>query len=210
MWNCFGKRLLDICVAGVGLIALAPFFAAVAIAVWCESGGPIFFRQRRLGRHFQPFNIIKFRTMVQNAQALGGSLTAGDHDPRITRVGRFLRKYKIDELPQLVNVFRGDMSLVGPRPEVARYAELFRDDFEYLLRVQPGITDPASLEYRDEGLLLSGAADPELEYVSRILPDKIRLSRQYIDGMSARLDLQVICRTVFRVIFSRPVAERDG
>src|SRR5262249_55066954 len=156
---------------------VSPVLAVAALAVRVDSPGPILFKQQRIGRNFRPFWMYKFRTMVVDAPKRGGPLTAGA-DPRITRVGRWLRKSKIDELPQLVNVLVGDMSLVGPRPEVPKFVELFRDDYAYVLTVRPGLTDPASVKYRDEAALLAGSSDPEREYVERILPDKIALSRE--------------------------------
>src|SRR5207253_6817635 len=152
-----------------------PLFVVVAILIRADSPGPVFFAQERIGKGFRPFWIYKFRTMVKDAAQRGGALTASG-DPRITRVGQILRNTKIDELPQLINVLRGDMSLVGPRPEVRRYVELFRHDYEEILRVRPGITDLASLKYRDESALLAVAADPEQEYITRVLPDKITLA----------------------------------
>lgn len=198
-WRAIVKRSLDILMAALGLVLISPLFAAVAAAIRCGSRGPVFFRQERIGRGFQPFQIIKFRTMIERAAELGSPLTAGHHDPRITRVGRLLRRTKIDELPQLINVLKGDMSLVGPRPEIRRYVDLFREDYEYLLTVRPGLTDLASLAYRNEASLLSATGDPEQEYLHRILPDKIALSRQYVEHMSPWLDLSLIAKTLLGI-----------
>jgi lipopolysaccharide/colanic/teichoic acid biosynthesis glycosyltransferase len=172
---------------------------AAAAAVRFSSPGPVLFRQERVGRNFRPFQILKFRTMLVDAPRLGGSLTIGDDDPRITPVGRLLRRYKIDELPQLINVLRGEMSLVGPRPEVPKYANLFRDDYVEVLSIRPGLTDVASLKYRDEAAQLSAAADPEAEYVLRILPDKIAMAKAYRREASFCGDLLILGRTMLAV-----------
>lgn len=192
------KRVFDIVFSLAGLIMLSPVFLLAAVLVKLTSRGPVFFRQERIGRGFRPFHIIKFRTMVEEAPALGGQLTAG-RDPRITAVGRVLRATKVDELPQLINVLRGDMSFVGPRPEVPRYVELFHGDYAELLRVRPGITDLASLKYRHESELLGESDDPETLYAQQILPDKIALGKQYIRQQSLGLDLRLICQTVLRM-----------
>jgi lipopolysaccharide/colanic/teichoic acid biosynthesis glycosyltransferase len=193
------KRTFDILASLLGLAVLAPFGLFVALAIKLDSRGPVFFRQLRVGRNFCPFRIYKFRTMVADAPARGGQLTAGA-DPRITRVGRRLRKFKIDELPQLINVLVGDMSLVGPRPEVPKYVELFADDYRDILSVRPGITDPASVKYRDENEILATAADPEAAYVEKILPEKIALAREYIERSSFLYDLGIIFQTLVRIV----------
>lgn len=192
------KRLFDFSVALFGLIALSPVLVLITLLIKLTSPGPVLFCQKRVGRCFQNFLIYKFRTMVPDAEKLGGQLTAG-RDPRITTVGRFLRKTKMDEFPQLMNVLKGEMSFVGPRPEVPRYVEMFRDEYADLLQVRPGITDLASLEYRHESELLGAAADPESVYVREILPHKIRLSREYLRRSSLSLDLWLIVRTVCRM-----------
>ncbi len=151
-----------------------------------------------MGRDFQPFWIFKFRTMVPDAPRLGGPITCGD-DPRITRLGRFLRKTKIDELPQLINVLKGEMSLVGPRPEVPHYVELFRADYEEILRVRPGITDLASIKYRDEAAILGAAEDPEREYRECVLPEKIELAKQYVRQASLWTDIKIIATTLLKL-----------
>ncbi len=170
------KRLFDICLATLGLVLLSPLLLLFAIAVKLDSRGPVFFRQERVGRGFRPFRIFKFRTMVVDAPQRGGQITAGHDDPRITRVGRFLRRWKFDELPQFLNVVKGEMSLVGPRPEVPRYVEMFRSDYAEILTIRPGITDLASIKYRDEAGLLAGSANPEQTYVQEILPQKLALA----------------------------------
>lgn len=193
------KRILDIAASFCGLMVLAPLFLLVTAAIKMDSPGPVFFRQERMGKRFQPFGIYKFRTMVQDAPQRGGALTA-DGDRRITRVGRILRQTKIDELPQLINVLTGDMSLVGPRPEVRQYVDLFHKNYETILAVRPGITDLASLKYRDESAILAAFENPEREYVQRILPDKLRLAEEYVRRSSLALDLALIFKTLLKLI----------
>ena len=192
------KQAFDIIVAFVGLLFLSPLLLLVAFLIKIDSRGPVFFRQERIGRGFRPFHIYKFRTMVEDASRIGGSITFGI-DPRITRVGRVLRKTKIDELPQLINVLRGEMSFVGPRPEVRQYVELFRQDYEEILKVLPGITDLASLRYRHEAEILGRFEKPEEEYVKRVLPEKIRLAKEYVRRSSLLLDITLIFKTILRV-----------
>lgn len=194
----FVKRSIDIAASMAGLVVASPLLLMIAIAIRLTSRGPILFRQERIGRQMVPFQILKFRTMVPDAPKLGGALTAG-RDPRITRIGAVLRRTKLDELPQLWNVLVGDMSLVGPRPEVRKYVELYADDFRELLQVRPGITDLASLKYRHESDILGRADDPEAEYVRRILPDKIRLGKEYLRRSSLWLDLTIIVKTILRM-----------
>jgi lipopolysaccharide/colanic/teichoic acid biosynthesis glycosyltransferase len=192
------KRTLDIVVSLIGLICLLPLLLLVTVVIKLDSTGPVFFRQTRMGMRFRPFQILKFRTMVQDSSG-GQSITVGD-DPRITRVGRFLRKTKIDELPQLINVFKGEMTFVGPRPEVPHYVELFRQDYEEILKIRPGITDLASIKYRNEAALLGQSKNPEEEYVTRVLPDKISLGREYVRCSSLAFDLRLIFRTFLKLI----------
>ena len=195
------KRALDIGLAGLGLLVLAPLLAAVALLIRLESRGPVFFRQTRVGRHGEPFRIFKFRTMEHAPQGGGPQLTVAG-DERITRVGAVLRRTKLDELPQLIDVLRGTMSLVGPRPEVPRYVEHYPPgDRERVLSVRPGITDFASLRYRDENALLARASDPEREYLDVILPSKLRYALDYVDHGSVAGDLRVLGLTV-RTVFS--------
>ncbi len=196
------KRTFDLLGAGLGLLILSPVFLLIAILVKCTSRGPVFFRHERMGRGFRPFGVLKFRTMVQDAPKLGGPITVGN-DPRVTRFGRLLRATKLDELPQLLNVLRGEMSLVGPRPEVRQYVEMFRPDYEVILQARPGITDLASIEYRDEETILAQAADPAREYVERVLPEKIRLAKEYVQRQSLPLDIHIIVGTVARLTFDR-------
>jgi lipopolysaccharide/colanic/teichoic acid biosynthesis glycosyltransferase len=174
----------------------------VATAIKLDSSGPVFFRQWRVGRKFRRFGIYKFRTMIDDAFDCGLPITVG-RDSRITRVGKILRKTKIDELPQLLNVLKGDMSLVGPRPEVPRYVELFRPDYEHILKVRPGLTDLASLKYSDEASILGQSANPEGDYVARLLPDKIRLANEYIQRSSLLFDAKLIVETIIKLFGSR-------
>jgi len=189
------KRAIDIVISMIGLVGLAPMFVIVAVAIKLDSAGPIFFRQERMGRGLDPFRIIKFRTMTSEMTNTTSSLAIVS-SARITRIGRWLRNLKIDELPQLVNVLKGDMSLVGPRPELRRYVELWRHEYEMLLAVRPGMTDPASLAYHDEARRLAHAKDPEKEYVTKILPAKIRLSRQYVAVSTICEDSMILLRTL--------------
>jgi lipopolysaccharide/colanic/teichoic acid biosynthesis glycosyltransferase len=192
------KRILDIVVSLVALVCLLPLILLVAVLIKLDSSGPIFFRQERIGRGFQPFQILKFRTMIDNAQTKGRLITSAQ-DPRITRVGRILRQTKIDELPQLINVLKGEMSLVGPRPEVRRYVEAFQKDYEEILQVRPGLTDLASLKYRNEESILGNSDNPETEYVLHVLPDKIRLAKDYLQQSSFFFDLKLILKTLFKL-----------
>lgn len=189
------KRAFDYLVAAIGLVLLFPVFAVVSILIKVDSSGPVFFRQERIGKGFRPFLIYKFRTMVEDAARRGTAITVGA-DPRITRVGRFLRQTKIDELPQLVNILMGEMSLVGPRPEVAHYVEMFREDYEEILQVRPGITDLASLKYQSESEWLSRFDNPEREYVTHVLPEKIKLAKEYVQRTSMIVDIVLILKTV--------------
>ncbi|WP_374675030.1 sugar transferase [Ideonella sp.] len=189
------KRLLDILGSLAGLLLLALPGALVALAIRLDSPGPVFFRQERVGRHGRPFRIHKFRTMRVDAER-SGQLTVGE-DRRVTRVGRVLRAHRLDELPQLIDVLLGDMSLVGPRPEVPRYVALYPADLrQRVLAVRPGITDPASLAFRGEAEQLAAAADPEREYVEVILPRKLALAADYADRASLWTDLALIWRTL--------------
>jgi lipopolysaccharide/colanic/teichoic acid biosynthesis glycosyltransferase len=198
------KRLLDILAAVAGLTLLAPLLAAVALLIKLDSPGPVLFKQQRVGKGFRPFWIYKFRTMKVDPD--GGPVLTIGADRRITRAGALLRRSKIDELPQLINILKGDMTIVGPRPEVPRYVEAFRRDYEEILKVRPGLTDLASLKYRDESALLGQSGDPEEEYLRRILPDKIRLAKDYIHRSSLLFDINLIGKTLLRVVFPRSAA----
>jgi len=192
------KRIFDIVVSLVGLICFLPLLLLVAVLIKLDSRGPIFFRQQRIGMGFRPFQIFKFRTMINNAQSRGGLITSAN-DTRITRVGGILRKTKVDEFPQLINVLRGDMTFVGPRPEVPEFVELFRRDYEEILTVRPGITDLASLKYRDEAAVLSQCDNPQEEYLRHVLPDKINLNKEYIKRSSFFFDLILILKTLLKL-----------
>lgn len=196
------KRLFDFCGAAVGLILLAPLFFGIALWIKLDSPGPVFFRQERVGRHGRLFRIHKFRSMVADAEKRGLQITVRGDD-RITPSGAFIRKYKLDELPQLIDVLLGSMSLVGPRPEVARYVACYSASDRALVQsVRPGITDLASLEFRNENELLIASKDPEATYVQDILPRKMVYYRQYVKNRSLWLDVRIILRT-FRLIFFR-------
>ena len=193
------KRVFDFIASLLGLIVLSPLFLVIAILIKLDDGGSIFFRQTRVGQYGKLFKIYKFRTMVENAEKLGAQVTKGD-DPRITRVGRFLRKYKLDELPQLINVLKGEMSLVGPRPEVPKFVKLFEEDYKEILQVKPGITDYASLEFKDENELLKGAENPEEVYIREILPKKIEYYKRYLKEISFTTDLKLIFKTIWGIL----------
>jgi len=192
------KRTFDVLVSSLALLLCAPLFLLIAIAIKLDSKGPVFFSQQRMGKHFSPFWIYKFRSMIADAPHKGSRITFGE-DNRITRVGRLLRKTKLDELPQLINVLKGEMSLVGPRPEVPTYVQLYLRDYEEILQIHPGLTDLASLKYRDEATVLAQSRDPEREYVERVLPDKIKLAKEYVSKSSFLFDLALILRTPLRL-----------
>lgn len=189
------KRFFDLFFSLVGFILLIPIFLLIAIAIKLDSKGPILFIQSRVGQFGNDFDIYKFRTMQPKAYDKG-LLTLGNDDPRITRVGRFLRHYKLDELPQLANVILGNMSLVGPRPEVRKYVDFYSKEDLQVLRVKPGITDYASIKFRHEAELLKHAKDPEGTYLHHILPEKLKLNRQYIDENTLFLDFKLIFKTI--------------
>jgi lipopolysaccharide/colanic/teichoic acid biosynthesis glycosyltransferase len=192
------KRAFDFIAALLGLILLSPLLLLVGLFVKLDSPGPVLFRQERIGKGFRPFRIYKFRTMVHDAHRRGGPITFGA-DPRITRLGQILRRTKIDEFPQLINVLRGEMSFVGPRPEVRPYVELFREDYQEILQVIPGITDLASVTYRDEAELLGQFGDPQAAYVKRILPEKINLAKEYVRRSSFFFDITLILKTLVKL-----------
>lgn len=189
------KRAFDLFWSLLGLAVLSPLLLAVAIVVKLEDGGPVFFRQVRVGRDGRPFRIWKFRTMGVDAERRGAAITVGQ-DPRITRAGRRLRDLKLDELPQLLNVAAGQMSLVGPRPEVPRYVAQYTEAQRAILALRPGITDLASIKYRREGELLAASEDPEATYMREIVPDKIRINLAYAAGAGLWSDLRVILATL--------------
>jgi lipopolysaccharide/colanic/teichoic acid biosynthesis glycosyltransferase len=193
------KRIFDFVTSLCGLIVLSPMFIVVAVLIKKEDGGRVFFRQTRVGQNGKLFKIYKFRTMVENAEKMGARVTRGD-DPRVTKIGKVLRKYKIDELPQLVNVLKGEMSLVGPRPEVPEYVNAYKKDYEKILKVKPGVTDFAALEYIDEEGLLKDTEDPEKVYLEKILPEKMKYYEKYIREISFLTDLKLILKTILRIV----------
>jgi lipopolysaccharide/colanic/teichoic acid biosynthesis glycosyltransferase len=197
----FLKRMFDISFASLGLVFLAPLILCVCVIVGVGSNGPIFFRQKRVGYRKKDFDIIKFRTMYVNSQE-NSFLTVGDNDPRVTKIGFWLRKYKIDELPQLFNVLIGDMSIVGPRPEVKKYVSLYTAEQQRVLLIKPGITDWSSIEFRNLAELLSRADDPDLYYINHVLPIKLNRSLEYLEEHSLVTDFKIIIMTVRKVIFS--------
>ncbi|AWK49962.1 glycosyl transferase [Clostridium beijerinckii] len=193
------KRIFDFICSTLGLIVLSPILIAIAIKIKFGSDGPVFFKQIRVGEKNKEFQILKFRTMVVDAEKLGRQITVGN-DSRITRIGGFLRKYKLDELPQLINVFKGDMSLVGPRPEVPRYVKLYNEQQRKVLEVKPGITDLASIRYRDENDLLGEAENPDDLYINTIMPDKLALNLEYIKKNNVFFDIYIILKTIIKCI----------
>ncbi|MCE2772061.1 MAG: sugar transferase [Bacteroidetes bacterium] len=193
------KRLCDIVASFIGLLILLPLFLFLGIWISMESRGGVFYKQIRVGRNGVDFKLWKFRSMVPDADKKG-LLTVGGRDPRITRAGYFLRKYKLDELPQLINVLLGDMSLVGPRPEVRKYVDLYSDEQRKVLSVRPGITDHASLEYFEENELLAKSDNPEETYIKEVMPAKLKLNARYINESGLITDLKIIARTILRII----------
>lgn len=194
------KRGFDLFFTSLGLFLLFPLFLVIAVAIRFDSAGPVFFRQVRVGRSGRPFRIFKFRTMCTDAEARGPRITVGE-DPRITRTGRFLRKFKLDELPQLFNVLKGEMSLVGPRPEVPRYVELYPEEIRTMvLSIRPGITDFASILYKDESAVLARAVDPEAAYVNVILPEKLKHYVRYVSERTLWLDIKIVLLTLMEIM----------
>lgn len=192
------KRLFDCIVSFLLLVIASPFFVILAIAIKIDSPGPVFYRQVRVGRYGQDFKIFKFRTMVQNADKLGLSLTTG-HDPRITRMGHLIRKCRLDEFSQLLNVLKGDMSLVGPRPEVRRYVDVYQPEYLATLLIRPGVTAPSSIRFRNEDEILSAGDDPETTYIEKILPEKCGLNLEYLKKITVCRDIAIMFQTVAAV-----------
>lgn len=196
------KRLFDIVASGLGLIVLSPVFLILAIWIKLDSSGPVFYRQVRVGRGNRDFRIFKFRSMRVGSDK-GSLVTIGGHDPRITRSGYFIRKFKLDELPQLINVFVGDMSLVGPRPEVRHYVDYWTPEQMHVLDVRPGITDPASIKFRNENELMEQAEDPEKYYIEVIMQEKIKLYLEYVQNHSFLGDIGLIFKTFWVIVSER-------
>ena len=193
------KRLFDFLASGFGLIILSPLFLVLAVWIKLDSPGPVFYRQVRVGRHNRDFRIFKFRSMRVGADK-GSLVTIGGRDPRITRSGYFIRKFKLDELPQLINVLAGDMSLVGPRPEVRHYVDYWTPEQMHVLDVRPGITDPASIKFRNENELMEQAEDPEKYYIEVIMQEKIKLYLDYVANHSFWGDIKLIFKTFWVIV----------
>jgi len=193
------KRVFDFICSALGLVILFPIFIIIALLIKIEDGGPILFIQKRIGYRGRPFFMYKFRTMVVDAEKKGYLLTVGG-DPRITKIGTLLRRFKLDELPQLINVLKGEMSFVGPRPEVEKYVNLYTNEQREVLNLYPGITDPASIEYVKESELLAQSINPEKLYIEKIMPEKIRLNLEYARRASCWADFLVIIKTLARII----------
>lgn len=193
------KRIFDVTASGLGLLLLSPLFLIVAIWIRLDSPGPVFYRQTRVGRYNKDFRLLKFRSMRVGSDKKG-LITVGGRDPRVTRSGYWIRKYKLDELPQLINVFKGDMSLVGPRPEVRKYVDLYTPEQLHVLDVRPGITDMASIRYRNENELLEQAADPEQFYRDTVMQDKLRINLEYVSDHSFFKDIKIILLTFKAVV----------
>ncbi len=193
------KRIFDIFFSFIGLLMLLPIFVIIGFVIFIDSRGGIFYKQLRVGKNNVDFYLLKFRSMKINADK-SGLLTVGGKDSRITHVGYFLRKYKMDELPQLINVLFGDMSLVGPRPEVRKYVDMYSEVQKKVLSVKPGLTDYASIEYRNENELLGQVDDPEKVYINEIMPAKLQMNLKYIENQSLATDIKIIFRTLGKIV----------
>ena len=193
------KRIFDIIASGCGLIVLSPLFIILAIWIKWDSKGPVFYKQVRVGRNNKDFKLYKFRSMRVGADK-AGLITVGGRDPRVTRSGYYIRKYKLDEFPQLINVFLGDMSLVGPRPEVRKYVDMYTPEQMHVLDVRPGITDLASIRYRNENELLEKAEDPDKYYIEVIMQDKLRINLEYVANHSFWYDIKLIFGTFWAIV----------
>lgn len=196
------KRIIDFLASFIGLVLLSPFFLVIGIWIKLDSAGPVFYLQERVGKNRKLFKLFKFRTMHTNADKLT-AITVGARDPRITSLGYYLRKYKVDELPQLINVFNGTMSLVGPRPELEKFVKLYNAEQLNVITVKPGITDYASIEFRNENEMLEGKDDPIDFYIREIMPVKLKLNLRYIEDHSLWVDLKIILKTIFLIIFKK-------
>jgi lipopolysaccharide/colanic/teichoic acid biosynthesis glycosyltransferase len=192
------KRAFDLFFASLGFIVLSPWFLVIGVAVWLSSPGPVIFRSRRVGRFGKEFFLLKFRTMTKDAPEIGPAITIGK-DTRITRLGALLRRCKVDELPQLLNVIKGEMSLVGPRPEVPEYVRLYTPEQSAVLNLVPGMTDPASIKYALESVLLGASANPKASYVEQIMPDKIRMNFEYAAGANRWTDFLLVLKTLAKI-----------
>ena len=188
------KRLFDIVASALGLVVLSPVFAVLAVWIKADSKGPVFYRQTRVGRDNKDFRLFKFRSMRPDSDKLG-LITVGGRDPRVTRSGYYIRKYKLDEFPQLINVFKGDMSLVGPRPEVRKYVDMYTPEQMCVLSVRPGITSLASIRYRNENDILAAAEDPDQCYIDKVMPDKLAIDLEYVERATLWNDIKLIFST---------------
>lgn len=193
------KRLFDFFSSLVALVFLLPFFFIVAFLIVIEGGFPVFFTQTRIGKNKVPFQLLKFRTMVKDADKLG-KITIGKRDPRVTNVGHFLRSYKLDELPQLLNILKGEMSVVGPRPEVQEYVDLYTEEQNKVFLAKPGLTDYASLKYINESEVLAKSSDPNKTYIEEVMPAKLQLNLKYIEEQGLLTDLKIIFKTIGKII----------
>ena len=193
------KRIFDLFFSCLGILFLLPIYIIIAILIKIDSNGDILYKQERIGKNGIPFYVLKFRTMIPNAFSKG-ALTVGSRDPRVTNIGFYLRKYKLDELPQLFNVFLGEMSFVGPRPEVKKYTDLYNAEQKKVLSVAPGITDYASIKFRNENDLLSESDDPEKLYINQIMPEKLNLNLKYINDNNVFKDIKIIFNTFYTII----------
>lgn len=193
------KRLFDFFSSLLALIFLLPFFVIVALLIVIEGGFPVFFTQTRIGKNKDPFQLLKFRTMVKDADKLG-KITIGKRDPRVTNVGHFLRSYKLDELPQLLNILKGEMSVVGPRPEVQEYVDLYTEEQNKVFLAKPGLTDYASLKYINESEVLAKSSDPNKTYIEEVMPAKLQLNLKYIEEQGLLTDLKIIFKTIGKII----------
>jgi len=202
------KRFLDIFLALSAILILLPVFLVIAFLIQIDFSGPVFFRQKRVGKNFKSFTLIKFRSMKQDNNSIKKQFEPGD-DRRVTRIGKILRKTKLDELPELFNVLAGDMSIVGPRPEVEKYVAIFRDDYKLVLKIRPGLSDLASIIYRNEEEILAGISDPEKFYIEQILPDKLKLAKEYIEKLSFKTDLIIILDTLKKIL-SKDNCHKEG
>jgi lipopolysaccharide/colanic/teichoic acid biosynthesis glycosyltransferase len=197
-YRACGKRTFDVIASATGLILLSPLFLIIAAAIKLHDNGPVFYKQQRIGRYFKPFLLIKFRTMRTDSGGSGAQITV-QGDPRVTKTGSFLRKTKLDEIPQMINVLRGDMSIVGPRPEVGRYVEMFRGEYERILTIRPGITDYAAVEFRNEEAVLREFDDPESGYIGTVLPRKIEHYNRYLCDAGFATDIRLIFQTFCKI-----------
>ena len=199
LYSNYLKRGLDIVCASIGLVVLTPVFVVIGIAIKLTSDGSVFYKQTRIGKDFQPFTLLKFRSMIPHADQSGLHITS-KHDSRITPIGTVLRQTKLDELPQLINVIRGDLSIVGPRPEVEKYVMLFKTEYTNILKIKPGITDNAAIAFFDEAAILAASEHTELTYINDVLPKKIKLYNQYINIMSFATDIKIIFKTLLKIV----------